>query len=111
MSQLLQKLESYERKLHDPKYRRDISCLNEYLHPDFFEFGSSGNQWSRQQVVDRLLIEPSNHIIESFDYNLLSLSPTSVLLTYKTKKANRSSIWIYSNGKWQMIFHQGTLHP
>lgn len=109
MPNLKDQLESLERKLHDPKYRRDILVLNELLHPSFFEFGSSGNQWSREEVVSRLLVEPSTHIIESFDYNLLELSDKTALLTYKTKRAFRSSIWIKDSSNWQMVFHQGTL--
>ncbi len=52
------------------------------------------------------------------DFNSIEIIPGTVLVTYQTEKkivnsskkthSLRSSIWQNQNGKWQMIFHQGT---
>jgi hypothetical protein len=48
---------------------------------------------------------------------ILWLAPEVALVTYRsqktrpggtTQRANRSSIWKKMDGRWQMIFHQGT---
>ena len=69
---------------------------------------------------DVLKVLPS-HEEEKFvtsRFELIPLSPDTVLLTYFLERENleaknksssvRSSIWRMHNGKWQMIFHQGT---
>jgi hypothetical protein len=88
-----------------------------FLHRDFFEFGGSGTVWNRQQTIDRLAQE---HPMErSFtDLSVRSLAADVTLVTYRAVGRDlasgnewhslRSSIWKLTDGRWQVIFHQGT---
>jgi len=52
------------------------------------------------------------------DFEVKALAPDVVLTTFRVVKYNeprsemrhslRSSIWKYIDGRWQMVFHQGT---
>ena len=49
------------------------------------------------------------------DFRLTPLAPDAALLNYRaTDSSNgsatlRSSLWVHRDGRWQMLFHQGTL--
>ena len=87
------------------------------LAADFFEFGRSGVVWNRQQTIEALAQEP---LMERSmrDFTTRLLSESFVLVTYlsvlrdpvssKEWHALRSSVWKLIDGRWQIIFHQGT---
>lgn len=83
------------------------------LADDFFEFGSSGRTWTKQQVIDELSGSPAVQAT-IVDFRISWLAPDAVLATFRIVKGEgpggslRSSIWRQSQGKWQLIFHQGT---
>ena len=94
--------------------RDDIASL---LADDFVEFGSSGRVWGKADVVDDP--PPKTQIQKSIsDFRARKVSPDVVLVTYRVaRRADsdadashtlRSSIWKMIDGRWQMIFHQGT---
>jgi glyoxylase I family protein len=46
------------------------------------------------------------------DFAVARLGVGVALVTYRSRDprhARRSSIWVRRNGRWQMVFHQGTL--
>jgi hypothetical protein len=106
-----------EEKLLRPQTRNSPDEVAALLHPDFFEFGQSGIVWSRQQIIDRLAQERS---IEGSltDLSVRSLAADLALVTYRAVGRDpaggnewhslRSSVWKLTDGRWQMIFHQGT---
>ncbi len=74
---------------------------------DFLEFGRSGRVWTRDAIRDVLEGPPcSPGPIDGFD--VTELAEGVALVTYRTADANRSSIWVRRDGRWQMRFHQGT---
>jgi hypothetical protein len=87
------------------------------LAADFFEFGRSGAVWNRQQTIKALAQEP---LMERSmrDFTTRLLSESVVLVTYRSVlrdpvsskewHALRSSVWKLIDGRWQIIFHQGT---
>jgi hypothetical protein len=106
-----------ERKLHSFEVRSNASEISNLLSPGFFEFGSSGKVWTRNDILSRLPTEDGKTKIESYDFNGIALSESSVLVTYMSKRIEldgetseflRSSVWLNINGNWQMAFHQGT---
>lgn len=101
-----------EKQLHLPKTRSDKQELMKLLAPDFFEFGSSGKKWSREDIVERLPFERDQYQIQSSDYKATFLAAGVVLVTYISKRNEesylRSSIWREIDNNWQMVFHQGT---
>ena len=63
-------------------------------------------------------MEPTVHR-SLLDFNTSVLAPGAVLVTYRTVRQGavpdeqpihslRSSIWKLIDGRWQMLFHQGT---
>jgi len=106
-----------EQALLDPSVRRDSNRVLALLAEGFVEFGASGRAWTRGQIVDLLATEayepPS---IEDFSCRVIA--PGAALATYRAVRGNpaagsatatlRSSIWIHEDGRWQMVFHQGT---
>ena len=119
----LEEIRRLEQKLHLPEFRQSPAIVAELLAQDFVEFGSSGTVYDdRDDLIARLAadkteIAPSPVI--SRDYAFRPISADAVLLTYRsTRQAGengperhtlRSSIWQRIDGRWQMIFHQGTL--
>jgi hypothetical protein len=87
------------------------------LAADFFEFGRSGIVWNRQQTIEALAQEP---LMERSmrDFTTRLLSESVVLVTYRSVLRDpvsskewhtlRSSVWKLIDGRWQIIFHQGT---
>ncbi|WP_226528760.1 DUF4440 domain-containing protein [Metabacillus niabensis] len=96
----------------------DYKELEELLADDFLEFGSSGNSYDKISQLDAVRNRTTTNNSIQFtvvDFNIKLLSSAVLLATYRTfrhndsKLALRSSIWKLNEGKWQMIFHQGTL--
>ena len=91
------------------------SDLDDLIADDFLEFGASGKQFNKKQVISFLLNDkPAKKSISKA--KVKPLSKNHYLLTYKyLRSANgvkiysfRSSIWKLERKKWQIIFHQGT---
>lgn len=101
-----------ETQLMDPQFRRNSARVSEQLADDFREFGSSGRHWTRQEILDLLAAEPAYSPPEIEDFRIQQIASDVVLVTYRAQRVDtttlRSSIWIYRNEKWQMLFHQGT---
>lgn len=108
-----------ERELHDlelqfmrPGVRSSRKSLEELLAEDFVEFGSAGDIYDRSSIVSALVLEaPVAWSIASFQAKLLA--GDVALVTYSATKgggesALRSSIWRRIDGRWRMVFHQGT---
>ena len=107
-----------EKKLHSFEVRSNAQKISNLLSPDFFEFGSSGTTWTREEILSRLPTEDGKTKIQSYDYKSTPLSDKVVLITYISKRIElngefseflRSSIWRKNGEHWQMEFHQGTL--
>ncbi|MGV1789197.1 nuclear transport factor 2 family protein [Rhizobium sp. A37_96] len=111
-----------EEKLHLPEIRQSPEATGNLLAEEFVEFGSSGTIYDdRNSLIASLAAEksetPSPPIIAR-DYAFQSISPDAVLVTYRSirpaaedrpaRHVLRSSIWRRIDGRWQMIFHQGT---
>ena len=80
---------------------------------EFCEFGKSGRVYDKPAILKSLAAEPPGHpLIESSEYVLTPISADAALLTYRSISAGatalRSSLWIYRDARWQMLFHQGT---
>ncbi len=110
---LLDKLIELETALHKQSTRNDRSRLEELLHGDFFEFGSSGKVWSRQETIESLSQETQDAVVTAEHFKLHKHAEEVAQLTYVSQrndgsKTLRSSLWKLDKGQWRMIFHQGT---
>ncbi|HBV88664.1 MAG TPA: DUF4440 domain-containing protein [Desulfosporosinus sp.] len=116
-SSLYRQINKLEGRLLQPEIRRSREEISMLLADDFVEFGSSGYTYDKLQVIEELPHSPSVPVIIE-DFQVKVLSPYVVLATYRTVKTNesreemrnslRSSIWKFIDGRWQMVFHQGT---
>jgi hypothetical protein len=101
-----------ETSLHKKQVRNSAESTSALLADAFIEFGSSGRVWSKASVIESMRREELDQQITVEDFAARELAPDVVLVTYISKKGAgstlRSSIWKRLDGKWQMIFHQGT---
>lgn len=109
-----------ENDLLKPEIRQSSEKVSELLADDFREFGSSGYVYHYKKgdkIDDGATIQNINWEIR--DFSTTELSDDCILATYKVIKHSeisehkkyslRSSIWKCYDGKWKMLFHQGTL--
>jgi hypothetical protein len=100
-----------EKQLLQLKFRKNKAALESILHPDFFEFGSSGTQWDRATTIESLTKEEATSYPAS-DFLAHPISDDVILITYTTErngqKELRSSLWKKSDDAWKLFFHQGT---
>ncbi|UYQ76472.1 GNAT family N-acetyltransferase [Glutamicibacter sp. JL.03c] len=112
-SPLFRDVVDLERQLLDPSLRHDGAWLEGILHEQFYEIGASGRIFDRSEAINLLTVEdtdaPALHVV---DPSAVRLAEDLVQLRWATdgtRPALRSSIWIRDAGRWQMLFHQGTL--
>jgi hypothetical protein len=107
----------YEKMFIDNYYRRNSIKLNDLLDDKFYEIGSSGKEYNKENVLIELQKAPIVNL-EIVDFDVKMLSSAVALAIFKimninedgTKVANslRSSIWKNVDGEWKLFFHQGT---
>jgi hypothetical protein len=109
-------IRSLELRLLDPEVRASSEALAPLLADDFLEFGSSGRVFDKTGITARL-VGQSGPELSLDDFAARRLAPDVVLATYRARirglgsaerHSLRSSVWIRRNGRWQMLFHQGT---
>ncbi len=109
-----------ENELVKSEVRKSSEKIKELLTDDYVEYCSLGNEYHYKR--GDIFQEQNDNTIsnwEIIDFNIKELSNDCILALYKIIKHNnadekkkyslRSSIWKYTNGKWKMFFHQGTL--
>ncbi|TGE39433.1 DUF4440 domain-containing protein [Desulfosporosinus fructosivorans] len=117
VSSLYEQIYDLEDRLLQPEIRGSREEISMLLADDFVESGVSGRTFDKLQVVEELPHSPAVPVIIK-DFQVKVLSPDVVLATYRAVKTNefreemrnslRSSIWKFLDGRWQMVFHQGT---
>lgn len=111
LSSLKEHLCQLEEQLLKPDIRKSSEELSKLLAEEFFEFGSSGNVWYKKDIGSEG-ISVRKMTLHNFEMN--SLAPDIALTTYRVTDETRnldtlrSSIWKLKDGRWQMVFHQGT---
>ena len=96
--------------------RRDLARASLLLAEEFREYGSSGRQFTKVDILELLQTEPEAQIAMK-DFQCSWLSEAAALVTYRSirtepsgfqREALRSSIWVLRDARWQVLFHQGT---
>ena len=121
--EIAQHLRALEEHLLDPAVRKDRDTVANLLTEDFREFGSSGRTYSRAEILEYMCEEAAaapQLRISLADFEVTPLSGTLALVTYRSRREQpgqpareslRSSLWSLRDGRWQMLFHQGTSLP
>ena len=114
-------LKRLEVRLQLPSVRTSRQQLDQLLADEFQEFASTGATYNKRQIISLLVDDPESAqpryaMVQNLKINWLAEGV--VLLTYRSSKttlrsaravrANRSSIWKKIDGRWQLVFHQGT---
>lgn len=109
-----------EKELVKLETRKSAEKISELLSDEYVEFCSSGYAYYYNKG-DTFAEENNCSEInwEIKEFKIKQLSQDCILATYKVIKHDeidehkkyslRSSIWKCYDGKWKMIFHQGTL--
>ena len=103
-----------EERLLDPAVRAVPAQVRELLAPEFTEFGASGRVFSRDAILAALAAEPPRVPRQARGFKVRELAPGAALTTWRVTRDDgvetlRSSVWQQQGGRWQMVFHQGTL--
>lgn len=102
-------IKNLELEIAGEEARSSSTRLAELIHE---EFGKSGKRFNKSNIVQELPVWDHQEI-EVSRFECVRLSNESLLTKYQSLsngiKANRSSIWVKENNRWQMIFHQGTV--
>ncbi len=93
---------------------RTSEVASQWLADDFVEFGSSGRIFTKLEIIQALHTESAVEF-ETSDFQVRFLSQHIALLTYvahrkgsRSSSSLRSSLWQQKDGRWQLVFHQGT---
>ena len=106
-----------EAELLQPRNRKSADKLSELIAEEFIEIGESGSRYTKKEVIGLLPRQaPARYAISDFQAN--EIAPDLVLATYTAAKtveetgstthSRRSSLWRRREGRWQVVFHQGT---
>jgi hypothetical protein len=116
-------LRALEESLLQPPVRSSTDQVTSLIADEFIEIGSSGRVYDKAQIVAALAEEPKQGPTAgpiASDFAIVLLAEGVALVTYQTDRrrpdgaatrSRRSSIWKQINGRWQMVFHQGTPVP
>ena len=110
----LQELKKQEESLWRTETRFDHDYMDNILADDFFEFGRSGRVYSKQESLSAPLQEIHARLpLKNFEVH--PISDDVALVTYisevqydELEIGNRSSLWLKTNDRWKLRFHQGT---
>jgi hypothetical protein len=109
-------LRELEASLLTSAVRKNAMRVAELLADAFCEFGRSGTIYSKAEVLKLLADEEEIHV-EMKEFVCRMISAEVALVTYRSERAVqgeemiaalRSSLWARRDGRWQMVFHQGT---
>lgn len=115
---IAEQIRGLELELLTSATRKNAERVAALLSDDFREFGSSGRVYTKDEIIATLQQEPDTPI-SAVDVEVRLLSDHVALVTYKSivalpegeSTALRSSIWANEDGRWTMLFHQGTKLP
>jgi hypothetical protein len=119
MYSVKQHLFQLESDLLKSEVRKSAQAINEILADGFIEFCSNGNEYHYENGDVFQEQDDNNELFwQIIDFEIKELSDGCVLAMYKlikhdesnenTKYSLRSTIWKSIDGKWKMLFHQGT---
>lgn len=108
-----------EERLSFPSITESRDTLATLLAEGFQEFGSSGAVFDTAAVLEALIPGGRPRILLE-NFTATNVATGVVLVRYVSRSvagagwkppALRSSLWCHRNGRWQLLFHQGTRLP
>jgi hypothetical protein len=114
-------IRALEEQLLRPDVRSSAEKVARLLADDFVEIGSSGRVFDKQKIIEALRDEAAEGRSppqKADELTVRFIAENVALVTYRIVRRTsitgeeiqtlRSSIWKLIDGRWQMMFHQGT---
>lgn len=114
---LLATLQRLEEQLLSASVRRSREAISALLAEDFVEFGSSGQVFDRDAIINAVLSEAAPAHITASGFMMVAATPELAVSRYRAsvfdptgerRLSLRSSVWAQTGGTWRLCFHQGT---
>ena len=105
-------IQQLEQSLLNLEVRKSKERLNELLADEFFEIGSSGYVYNKEDCLEDgvVLTDMTLHHLQVRELaEGLVLAIYFIVDTTRDRNTWRSSIWKEIDGNWQLLFHQGTI--
>ncbi len=117
MNDITNTIKELELSLLKPEIRSSKEALDRLLADDFIEFGTSGNKYTKADILERLpnTLEKVEYLMSDFSVEMSS--EDVAVVTFKTDRttngkdrviSQRSSHWRKTDKGWQMFFHEAT---
>lgn len=114
---IMKELIKREPIFHRLEFGTSRAALETMTHDEFWEVGASGNQYSREDIINTLLERYKKSLEDTWeaqDFRCFEICPSTYLLTYMLiqdtdRITRRSTLWQYKNKKWKILYHQGTI--
>ena len=96
--------------------RKDRAQVSEMVAEEFREFGRSGTVYTKAEILNFLEAEEEIRVVME-EFACQPVAEGVALVTYRSERiepggetiqALRSSLWVWRDERWQMVFHQGT---
>lgn len=109
-------LRELEASLLSNAVRKDRARVGDLLAEEFREFGRSGTVYAKAEIL-AFLRDEEEICVGMEDFVCETVAEGVALVTYRSERtepdgtmieALRSSLWARREGRWQMVFHQGT---
>lgn len=117
MNDIINTIKELEFSLLEPEIRSSREALDKLLADDFVEFGTSGNKYTKSDILERLPSTLEKVEYKVSDFSVEMLSEDIAIATFKTERiidgkdiviSQRSSHWRKTDVGWQMFFHEAT---
>jgi hypothetical protein len=117
LAPLLAELAELEPIFHTRAFGTTLLEFEARMAPDYWEVGASGRCYSRAAIAAHLARTPAVLAEESgwrcTEHGLRVLAADTYLVTYLLfqgqRVSRRSTVWRRERGRWQILYHQGTL--
>lgn len=115
--EIAEKIKELEFSLLKPEVRASREALDTLLADDFVEFGSSGNKYTKQDILERLPSNTDKVEYKVTDFAVETPSEELAIAKFTTERttngtelivSKRSSHWRKNGDLWQMFFHEAT---
>ena len=112
-----QELRVLEERLAMPSASESRASLAVLFAADFRDFGSSGRIYDVATTLEALTAGGARPRLMFEDFRAAPVAPGAMLVTYVSRSVSgpgwkppalRSSLWCVREGRWQLVFHQGT---
>jgi hypothetical protein len=118
MPSLEEKLRELEIEVMTAAGERRAADIRHIIADDFLEIGASGRTYTKAQVLAAIESAPLRKF-QIEDFEIVASGDDWAMVSYRAGERTayasstslRSTLWVEREGKWQIVFHQGTSIP